>query len=164
MAKKVIFGSKNPKAFVMPDLEDIAHCSKHESLIFLGTSADDPSKRWCVGIGRVSFINHGEKMDIVGINFGRSYSRQIVVVHNQARRQVYSLKKTQLAWFYGFVKIYNIDGQIRTQFFARGFQPWYVPKALDIKNFNFDSVDQLEKENETSMLNFIDDLLKGEKK
>ena len=163
MAKRVIFGDKYPKGYVIPDLEDMVHCSKNESLLILGKSTDDPNKRWCIGVGRVSFINHGEKMDIVGMNFGRSYSRQIVVVHNQARRQVYSLKKTQLAWFYGFIKVYNLDGEIKTQFFARGFQPWYVPKALDIKNFNFDSVDALEKENETSMLNFIDDLLKGGK-
>ena len=162
MGNKIFFGVKNPKAYSVPDFSNLVRTTKNESIFLFGASVDNQDKTLCAGIGRVVYVNHGEKMDIVGINFGRKYARQIIAVDNHARRQIYGLKKTQLCWFYGYYKVYN-DGKNppKSYFFAKGFLPWYVPKMLDIKNYDLDSITQLEQEQETTMINFLDDLLKG---
>lgn len=105
----------------------------------------------CVGIGTVVKIQKGDELDIVYMFFGKK-TRQIVVKHNHARRQIYSLKRGQLAWFYGTYKNYGN----KVHLYAKGFQAWYVPKAIDIKNYDLDSIEEMEKTQETDMINFLD--------
>ena len=55
--------------------------------------------------------------------------------------------------------------EYRTIMLAYGFNAWYVPKSLDIKNeeYDLDTIEELTKDNETSVLNFLDEIM-GETK
>ena len=141
--------------FEIPSLDNLLRTSKHESLFVFGSTEDEQDKMICAGIGRVTFIEKGEKFDIVGMNFGRSWSRRIVVCHNHARRQIFTLKRGQLAWFYGYFKVYTIEKKKRALFYAKGFQGWYVPKMVDIKNYEGE-MEQVQ--NETDLTNFLDEI------
>ena len=156
MGKVVI---KN-KDYAMMDIVRLVHHSLHESLFFLGPPKVGKDKVFCLGIGIVKVIQKGEEFDLVGIDFGRGFTREIYVKLNHARRQIYTLKKGQLAWFYGYVKFYELEGKKKQSFYAKGFQGWYVPKNMDIIKINPDDIEKLTKENE-SKINFIDDLLEG---
>lgn len=124
---------KQEKIFNVPDMRRYALYSQNESMMLFGKPENRQNRRMVVGIGIVCKVQKGDTMDIVKMNFGRHYSRTIYVQHNQARRQIYTLKRGQPAWFYGFMQIYMEDGKPKASFFARGFQAWYVPKMLDIK-------------------------------
>lgn len=151
----------NNKEFNFSELSRLVHCSKHETLLFLGPPKENSDRVYCLGVGIVKVIQKGEEFDLVGIDFGRGYSREIYVKNNHARRQIYTLKKGQLAWFYGFLKCYRIDGSIKTSLYAKGFQGWFVPKNMDIVKIDPEDIEELSEENE-SKLNFLDNLLKGD--
>ena len=158
---RIKLGKKNKKFFDLPELMNYVLFSKEEFLWFLGIENNEYRRKPCVGVGRVTFVEKGNKLDIVGINFGRSYSRRIIVVSNHARRQIYTLKKGQLAWFVGYIKIFTEEGKVKSQLFAKGFQGWYVPKTIDIKNYDLDSIEPLKDENEKDTQKFIDEILNG---
>ena len=145
-------GDPKPKEYILPDISQLLHHSKHESLFVFGTMENNRDYRLCLGVGTVMNIQKGNEMDMVTINFGRKKARKIIVKHNHARRQIYTLKLGQLAWFYGYYKCYGR----RTYFFAKGLQGWYVPKILDIKNYDGKEMPELEEEKD--MLNFLDKL------
>lgn len=149
------------KTFNVSEITRLAHYSLHETLLYLGTPKEELDKVYCLGVGTVTAIQKGEEFDLVCMDFGRGFSREIFVKNNHARRQIYTLKRGQLAWFYGFMKSYIQEGRKKASFFAKGFQGWYVPKNMDIIKIKPDDVDKLTEENE-SKLNFLDDLLKGE--
>ena len=150
------------KEFNLTDISKITHHSLYECLLFLGQPKEYNDKTYCLGVGIVKVIQKGEDFDLVKMDFGRGYGREIFVKLNHARRQIYTLKKGQLAWFFGYMKVYqDKDGKIKSTLFAKGFQGWYVPKNMDIKKIDPNEIDKLEQENE-SKLNFIDELLKGE--
>lgn len=153
---KVMKMDRTRRVFEIPNMDNLLRTSRHESLFVFGNVETEKNKMICAGIGRVTFIEKGEKFDIVGMNFGRSYSRRIIVVHNHARRQIYTLKRGQLAWFYGFFKVYTMNERRSAVFYAKGFQGWYVPKAMDIKNYD----GELEKvEDESDLTNFLDEII-----
>ena len=156
---KVMKLDKSPHIFAIPDMDNLLRTSKHESLFVFGSSEEDKEKMICAGIGRVTFIEKGEKFDLVGMNFGRSYSRRIVVVGNHARRQIFTLKRGQLAWFYGYFKVYNFEKRKKVLFYAKGFQGWYVPKMVDIKNYE----GEIDKIEDTDLTNYLDEII-GEQK
>ena len=147
--------------FVMPDVVRLAHCSIHETLFFLGAPKEENDFTICVGIGLVKTIQKGDDCDLVGMDFGRGYSREILTKNNHARRQIYTLKKGQYAWFYGMMKYYTVEKKQKAFFYAKALQGWYVPKNMDIMKLDPQEIDKLTEENE-SKLNFIDNLLKGE--
>lgn len=150
------------KELCMSESVRVVHHSMNEAIVYLGPPKEDNSKNFCFGIGIVKKIEKGENFDIVKMDFGRgTYWRDIVVRMNHARRQIYTLKVGQLAWFFGFMKVYRQEGKRKAYFFARGFQGWYVPKNMDIKKLDPNEVEELTKENE-SKIDFIDELLKGE--
>lgn len=150
------------REFNLTDIARITHHSQYEALLFLGQPKEYKDKNYCLGVGIVKVIQKGEEFDLVGMDFGRGYSRQIFVKLNHARRQIYTLKRGQLAWFFGYLKVYREkDGKPKSVLFAKGFQGWYVPKNMDIKKIDPNEIDKLEEENE-SKLNFIDELLKGD--
>ena len=153
---------KQDKIFNVPDMRRYALYSQNESMMLFGKPEKRDNARMVVGIGIVCKVQKGDTMDIVKMNFGRHYARTIYVQHNQARRQIYTLKRGQPAWFYGFMQIYTENKQVKASFFARGFQAWYVPKMLDIKNYDSDTMEELTQENESDMLNFLDDIIKGD--
>lgn len=156
---KVSFGDKWGVEFTVPALRRYARVSKNESIIIFDTNDKGTKARMCLGIGTVHKVEKGNKVDVVYMNFGRKYTRRILVIHNQARRQVYLLKRGQIASFFGFISAYKDEEGIKTTIYANGFNPWYVPKAMDIKGYDTDQLDELTKENENNMLNFLDDIL-----
>ena len=147
--------------FTIPDVTRLTHYSIHETLLFLGTPLEENDMTICVGIGLVKTLQKGQDFDLVGMDFGRGYIREIYVKNNHARRQIYTLKKGQYAWFYGYMKCYKIKGHYKSSLYAKAFQGWYVPKTMDIVKVDPSEIDKLTEENE-SKINFIDELLKGE--
>ena len=157
MGKVKIRGHK----FAIPDVTRLTHYSQHETLLFLGAPLQEKDFTICLGVGLVKTIQKGEEFDLVGMDFGRGYSRQIYVKNNHARRQIYTLKKGQYAWFYGVMRCLTIDGKPNTTLYAKAFQGWYVPKNMDIMKIDPKDIDKLSQENE-SKINFIDQLLEGD--
>lgn len=147
--------------FAMADISRLVHCFKHETLFILGTPNDSAKRKFIVGIGRPIKIMKGQEFDMVKMDFGNGCWRDIIVKSNHARRQIYTLKKGQYAWFYGFMTNYVDNGEFQTSLYARAFQGWFVPKNIDIKKIDPCEIDKLTEENE-SKINFIDELLKGE--
>lgn len=144
----------------MPNTMRIAHYGVRETIIYLGGATENEKMTICVGIGLVKMIQKGTDFDLVGMDFGRGFIREIYVKNNHARRQIYTLKKGQYAWFYGFVQYYKDNGKSKASFFAKAFQGWYVPKSMDIIKVDPTEIDKLTEENE-SKINFIDELIKG---
>lgn len=149
------------KEYTFADISKIAYFTLHESLLLMGAPKQGNDKTFCLGVGIVKTIQKGEEFDLVGIDFGRGYARDIYVKNNHARRQIYTLKKGQLAWFYGYMKFYTINGKATSTLFAKGFQGWFVPKNMDIIKIDPEDIETMTKENE-SKINFIDELIKGE--
>lgn len=145
----------------MPNITKLVHYSMHETLLFLGAPIEDNTMTMCLGVGLVKKIEKGEEFDVVGMDFGRGFTRDIIVKNNHARRQIYTLKKGQYGSFYGYMKYYTKDKKTTCCFYAKAFQGWYVPKSVDIIKIDPNEIDKLTQENE-SKINFIDDLLKGE--
>lgn len=148
------------KDFNVAEIARLVHYSLHETLLFLG-SPKNSKETFVIGLGTVMLIKKGEDFDMVGIDFGKGYAREIYVKNNHARRQIYTLKRGQLAWFYGTMTVYREDGKIRSSLFAKGFQGWYVPKSMDIIKVDPQDIEELTKENE-SKIDFIDKLISGE--
>lgn len=149
--------------FEMADISRLVHYFKHETLLILGTPVGNEKRRFVVGIGRPIKICKGEEFDVVYMDFGSGLWREIVVKSNHARRQIYTLKRGQYAWFYGFMCRYKDQesGEFKTALYARAFQGWFVPKNMDIKKLDPNEIEKLTEENE-SKINFIDELLQGE--
>lgn len=147
--------------FSLPNISKIVRFPAHETLFLLGAIKGRTDYTICVGIGVVRKIEKGEDFDLVGMDFGAGFMREIYVKSNHARRQIYTLKRGQYAWFYGSMKYYTEDNKQKSSLFAKAFQGWYVPKNLDIKKLDPNEIERLTKENE-SKINFIDELLKGE--
>ena len=160
---KVRFGRKNKVEFNIPEISNFLTYLKNETIFVFGSPEDKTDRKQCIGLGRVCKVEKGDELDLVYMNFGRRFNRKILVKHNHARRQIYTLKKGELAWFKGEFKVYNDEKGPYTIFFAYGFQAWFVPKAMDIKHYDLDTIEELEKENETSMINFLDEII-GEQK
>lgn len=159
---KIRFSKKNAE-FNVPEINGLIKQTKDETLMLFGNWWKNPRYSVCVGLGRVTKVVKGEGVDLVSMCFGRRYPRRILVTDNHARRQIYTLKRGQLAWFYGLMGILpNEEGKVKVVFYAYGFQAWFVPKALDIKTYNTDDLERIEKEQEIDMLHFLDDVLKGE--
>lgn len=132
-----------------------------ESLMYLGSMPKYPKHHWCLGVGTVYRVKKGENVDLVYINFGK-YTREILVINNHARRQIYTLKRGQLATYYGFYRMYkNKKGKVFSKFYAQGFNAWYVPKTMDIKRYDTTDLEHLENEQETDLSSFIDEIMKG---
>lgn len=164
---KIRFSNKHGEEYNIPSLSNLLKCSKHEALVIfdspevLNEKQKTTPAKLCVGVGTVVKVQKGEKLDIVMMNFGRRYARKILVFHNHARRQVYTLKRGSVATFYGLIRIYR-DSETtewRVAMYAFGFQCWFLPKVMDIKTYDTDMLEELTKENETSMLNFLDEIM-----
>ncbi len=80
--------------------------------------------------------------------------------YNHARRQLLTLKRGQLATFYGKYRFYLEKGKPKSLFYAYGLQAWFVPRALDIKQMDLEAYEKMQLEEEKSMLNLIDELIK----
>lgn len=142
-------------------------CFAHESLIILGSDITMPF-RWCWGVGTVTKIIKGNEFDLLYINFGRSYGREIIVKDNISRRQLLTLKRGHKATFYGKFKPYvDKKKRLRVIFYAMGLQDWFVPIAADFKELKKASVDLFDSnlpiEEETDYLHFIDEFTKEKK-
>ena len=158
---KTRLGDKKTEEYVVPSINNIVRCFRSETLFIFGLDSKNTKYRWCLGVGRVCKIMQGENFDLVYINFGRKYSREIIVQENHSRRQLLTLKKGWLCWFRGKYKWAKVeDGQYHSIFYALGLQPWFVPMAADLKKMDIDETDyaKVEEEKETDYLNFIDEI------
>lgn len=133
--------------------------SSGEPLIYLGKNKDDYIA--FMGVGTVCRVEKGERADRVLMHFGVAL-KSLYVVNNHARRQIYTLKKGQLAMVVGTCKVFQDKGR-RAMYFANGFLAWYVPKMLDIKKYDTEDLEKLEEEQDTDLTNYLDELL-GEQK
>ena len=148
--------------FAIPNILRVVHNHPYESLLLLGAPIDKTKYTIVLGVGVVRRIEKGEDFDLVGMDFGAGFTREIYVKSNHARRQIYTLKRGQYAWFYGTLKYYTENGKRKSSLFAKAFPGWYVPKNLDIKKLDPEEIEKLTQENE-SKINFIDELLQGDK-
>ena len=160
---RIKLSDKKITDYVTPDIKNLVRCFRSETLFIFGSDKDNERYRWCLGVGRVCKVKQGENFDLLYINFGRNYAREIIVQYNHARRQLLTLKCGQFATFYGKFRFYiDESGTNKCTFYAYGLQAWYVPKAIDIKRMKLDDeevLERVEQEEETSMLNLIDELL-----
>lgn len=155
-------GNKKTEEYIVPDIRNLVRCFRSETLFIFGVDSKNTKYRWCLGVGRVCKIKQGENFDLLYLNFGRKYAREIFVQYNHARRQLLTLKRGQLATFYGKFKIYvDEQGQQHTVLYAIGLQAWYVPKAMDIKQMDLETFEKVQLEEEKSMINLIDELVGG---
>lgn len=155
-------GNKKTEEYIVPDIRNLVRCFRSETLFIFGVDSQNTKYRWCLGVGRVCKIKQGENFDLLYLNFGRKYAREIFVQYNHARRQLLTLKRGQLATFYGKFKIYaDEEGKQHTVLYAIGLQAWYVPKALDIKQMDLETFEKVQLEEEKSMINLIDELVGG---
>lgn len=150
------------KEYSVGEIARIVHYPLHETLLFLGPPSDKTTQVFCIGVGLVKVIEIGEEFDVVKMDFGGGFLRFIIVKNNHARRQIYTLKKGQYAWFYGTIRYYrNEKGKMLNTLFAKAFQGWYVPKNMDIRQIDPSEIEKL-TEDTKSKVNFIDELLNGE--
>lgn len=159
--------SEKPKYYKL-NPQNLVKCFRCETLFLFGQDTENTNFRWCLGVGVVTKIKKGKDFDLLYINFGRSYSREIIVKDNHSRRQLLTLKVNQLATFRGKFKVYKEKntGELKSVFYAYGLQAWYLPKAIDIKDLDIDEsmYEQTTEEEEKSLLTFIDDITrKGDK-
>lgn len=166
---RTTLGNKQIEEYVVPGVQTIVRCFRSETLFIFGIDSKNTKYRWCLGVGRVCKIIKGDSFDLVYINFGRKYAKEIIVQYNHARRQLLTLKIGQLATFYGKFKIYkNEQGETRSIYYAIGLQAWYVPKAMDIKKMQLEQnenepLERVKQEDEDNMNKLIEELL-GSKK
>ena len=154
---KVKLGNKAVEEYQVPDVFNMVRCFRGETLFIFGVDSERAKYRWCLGVGYVIKIKQGENFDLVYINFGKNYWREIIVQYNHARRQLLTLKCGQYATFYGKFKYDFV--QKKMIFYAYGLQAWYVPKSMDIKQMDLASYEKMKLEEEKSMINLIDDLV-----
>ena len=147
-------------SFKTPEVGKIARHNQGEWIIILGKMFGFNDRTMCVGWGRVDYIEKGEKFDIVKMNFGTNYSRKVVVTHNHARKQIYTLKLGQYAMFVGYYMFITEKEKKRKVFFARALQGLFVPKAMDIKRADKTDVNIMNEEEEKDLFNFLDDVMK----
>lgn len=162
---KAKYGKVDNIEFFVPNIANTLKGSSNESLIFFGRSHYEQRYNVVLGVGRVRMIKTSEKFDLVKINFGRRYSRLIIVKDNHARRQIYTLTKGQLAWFYGYYATFkNEKGELESVLYAKGFQGWYVPKVMDIRKIDSDLPQELDESEQETMQQMINDLFEKENK
>ena len=149
----------NNKDWSVPNVSRLARYSPHETLIYMGEPTEHTKQVICVGIGLVKVIQKGEEYDMVAMDFGRGFTREIYVNLNHARRQIYTLKRGQYAWFYGTARFFRENGKLKAMFFAKALQGWFVPKQMDIVKADPNDIEEMTKENE-SKIDFIDNLFK----
>lgn len=109
------------------------------------------------GIGIVMKIERGEKFDIITVRFGMTRrTRELLVFHNQARRQILTLKRGQCGIFSGearlqekMVKLYDDRPPVKRKwwvFHSYVNYGFYVPKAYDFKKHKEDVENGVEEE------------------
>ena len=109
---------------------------------------------WFYAIGLVLKIQRGELFDVVTarFGFGVTKTRNIIVSHSRARRQILTLKRGQYAHFAGIAEVRWIQPEDETkgrykswQFFGWALQGWYVPTAFDVKKRDKDIEEGLDE-------------------
>lgn len=152
-----------PKVWTEQSLKDVSmfvHFMPCESIFYFGDTTIQKQATMCIGVGRVKKIETGRHFDIITFNFGRKYDRTIIVKDNQARRQIFTLKHGQYAWFYGYRKMY-FDKQRKVVFYAMALQGWYTPKNLDIKTIDPNELEIVKMGKETEKeISIIDKIIK----
>ena len=153
--------------FLLPE-SMFTMCRKGESIIYFGRIAKNQTMQVCFGIGEVIDIQIGNKFDLITMNFGLHYNRQVFVKWNDARKQILTLKKGEYATFFGFRKDYYRPKKkdekyqkAEVYFFAKQLQGWYVPKAMNRKSYDPKEIEKMTQETE-SKLNFIEELVREE--
>ena len=115
-------------SFKTPEVGKIARHNQGEWIIILGKMFGFNDRTMCVGWGRVDYIEKGEKFDIVKMNFGTTFSRKVVVTHNHARKQIYTLKLGQYAMFVGYY-MFITEKEEKESFLCKSTARTICPKS-----------------------------------
>ena len=129
------------------------------------------------GTGLVLKISRGTNFDVILVRFGvmTARTREIIVIHSRARRQILTLKRGQFADFLGEAVVISEDRPDnpyknkfvkRLHFTAFAIRGWYTPKAFDVKKYEEDIangeeenyIDPLEEDKEKQIEKTINDL------
>lgn len=171
---KITLGSKRPHTYNLPDVGEMMYHPYGDALMMFGVQrVGKKNYQQCFGIGTVLKISKGESFDLVYMKFGKKTVKTIMAINNHARRMIYTLKKGQLATFYGYGRVftYKKENEIRErqywQFYAWGFQGWYTPKLIDVKKIQKEpdfQVDSMSVKEQDYMSNFLDQFDKTEAK
>lgn len=163
---KITLGKYTPKTYQIPDAGELIKHPYGETIMFFGDVLyNQRNVRLVFGIGRVQKISHGNMFDLVYMTFGGDKQRKIMVQDNKARRMIMTIKRGQLAMFYGYGRIYVGENEETGkkkrfwQFFAWGFQGWYIPKMFEVKKMlkeDETDMDDMTIQDEEYMTNFID--------
>lgn len=112
------------------------------------------------GFGVVHSIQRGENLDVIQVRFGLiNRVREITVHHNQARRQIMTLKRGQYAIFFGEARLHYKDvetpkGKFKMKywlFMAYAIQGLFVPRISDIKKHDKEIEQGIEEEQAIGM-------------
>lgn len=150
------------------------YCKYGEDLEFLG-GHDKGRATMFKGMLLPFSIEHGENFDILEGKFGLSgRRRQIIVSHNQARRQLLTVKIGQYCEVFGEARLYRKevtkpDGKVVHPTFwglyAMAINGWYVPRMFDVKKREEDIASgeekpygEMTKEKEQYFQNIIDNV------
>lgn len=163
---KLTLGKKNPKEIDIPDIHEMITHPQGESLFVLGSiKYSGTTYREVFGIGTIWKICHGERFDCVYMKFGNPKGlRKIIVSDNHSRRQVMTLKRGHVTSFYGYARVVRQkrkdNGEMFTKWvlLARGFQDWYVPRAIEIKKEWKDNndIESISENDSEWITNFLD--------
>lgn len=152
--------------YKLHDVNMFPTITRGERIIYLGTHHNKTTVCW--GVGTLIKVQKGENFDLITMDFGGRWQRKIIVKTTMARKQIYTMKVNQLAWFVGTRKTFIVKNKktkkndCKVVFYAFGFQGWYVPKAFDIKNIDPQEIieEKLEKKAE-SQIEIIDKIIDG---
>lgn len=132
---------------------------KNESLIYFGENGLDNDVK-VFGVGTVIKIEHGERFDLVMMRFG-TIIRKIYVTQPNARKQIYTLKRNQLAQYLGRYKKYRTKRGLAYTMVALGFQGWFTPTQFDVVHTESD-VEAFTEEDYDEGVNILDNLVMTE--
>lgn len=169
MGTKEELGNNDP--FVKPAIQGGLKTLVGESLVLFTTNTYRHKRYQAFyGVGIVYRVVRGEKNDLLYVRFGTFQNvktRLVVVFHNQARRQLLTLKRGQPCQIYGVSRTFStkikLNGQERIGaklgLYAMAINGWYVPTTLEIRKMpkNEDLVEPTEKEK--NLLEDFDKLL-----
>ena len=169
MPRKTITVKYGEKVFPLPNASRmVKHIGNDFIMVFPNTFKDNAEiirrkGSLFFGVGQVRAIKKGENFDLLQIDFGSGFARDVIVQNSRARRQIYTTKRGQFTSVYGFImgftEMENNKRQMRLYAFA--LQGWYVPKNFDIEHYEDpEKIDAVSKE-EIDLENFIDQF-KGE--
>lgn len=158
--KKIVKAKYGDKYFPVVATDKLLKHLDNECLMIFPQMVGEKRKKanMFFGIGIVWSIRKGENFDIISINFGNRFTRDVILEKNMVRRQLYTCKRGQYASVFGYIIGYTDmeNGMKQIRLYGRALQGWYTPKNLDIKHYEEpDKIDKVSQE-DIDMEHFLD--------